>query len=59
MIESVFALNGLGTLAITAALASDMPVLLGLTMVTTLAVVLVNFLVDASYLYFNPRGRRA
>ena len=59
VIESVFALNGLGTLAITAALASDMPVLLGLTMVTTLAVVLVNFLVDASYLYFNPRGRRA
>ena len=58
IIESVFALNGLGTLAITAALASDMPVLLGLTMVTTLAVVLVNFLVDASYLYFNPRGRR-
>lgn len=57
IIESVFALNGLGTLAITAALASDMPVLLGLTMVTTLAVVLVNFLVDASYLYFNPRGR--
>jgi peptide/nickel transport system permease protein len=59
VIESVFALNGLGTLAITAALASDMPVLLGLTMVTTLAVVLVNFLVDASYLYFNPRGRRS
>jgi len=58
IIESVFALNGLGTLAITAALASDMPVLLGLTMVTTLAVVLVNFLVDASYLYFNPRGRQ-
>lgn len=59
IIESVFALNGLGTLAITAALASDMPVLLGLTMVTTLAVVVVNFLVDASYLYFNPRGRGA
>ncbi len=59
VIESVFALNGLGTLAITAALASDMPVLLGLTMVTTAAVVSVNFLVDASYLYFNPRGRRA
>lgn len=59
IIESVFALNGLGTLAITAALASDMPVMLGLTMVTTLAVVTVNFLVDASYLYFNPRGRAA
>lgn len=59
IIESVFALNGLGTLAITAALASDMPVMLGLTMVTTLAVVVVNFLVDASYLYFNPRGRPA
>lgn len=59
IIESVFALNGLGTLAITAALASDMPVLLGLTMVTTLTVIAVNFLVDASYLYFNPKGRGA
>ena len=59
IIESVFALNGLGTLAITAALASDMPVLLGLTVVTTLTVIAVNFLVDASYLYFNPKGRGA
>jgi peptide/nickel transport system permease protein len=59
IIESVFALQGLGTLAITAALASDMPVMLGLTMITTLAVVTVNFCVDASYLYFNPRGRGA
>lgn len=59
IIESVFALNGLGTLAITAALASDMPVLLGLTMLTTTTVIAVNFIVDASYFYFNPRGRRA
>lgn len=59
IIESVFALNGLGTLAISAALSSDMPVMLGLTMVTTLTVIAVNFLVDASYLYFNPKGRRA
>jgi peptide/nickel transport system permease protein len=59
IIESVFALNGLGTLAITAALASDMPVLLGLTMLTTMTVIAVNFIVDASYFYFNPKGRRA
>lgn len=59
VVESVFALNGLGTLAISAALASDIPVLLGLTMVTTASVIAVNFLVDASYLYFSPKARQA
>jgi peptide/nickel transport system permease protein len=59
IVESVFVLNGLGTLAITAALAADVPVLLALTILTTMAVVVINLLVDASYFYFNPKVRDA
>ena len=36
-----------------------MPVVLGVVLVTTLIVLVVNLLVDASYGYFNPRFRRS
>jgi peptide/nickel transport system permease protein len=50
-------LNGLGTLAVSAALTSDVPVLLGLAMLTTFTVVVINLFVDLSYFYFNPKVR--
>jgi peptide/nickel transport system permease protein len=59
IVESVFVLNGIGTLAIISALSSDMPVMLALTVVTTLAVVVINLCVDSSYAYFNPKVRSA
>lgn len=57
IVESVFVLNGVGTLAIISALSSDMPVMLALTVITTLAVVVINLCVDSSYAYFNPKVR--
>jgi peptide/nickel transport system permease protein len=57
IIESVFALDGVGALAVASATNGDVPMLLGITMFTTLSVLLVNTLVDASYAYFNPKVR--
>lgn len=57
-IEALFFLDGMGTLAIRSTFQRDVPVLLGLVVVLTLVVILVNLLVDASYSYFNPRTRR-
>jgi peptide/nickel transport system permease protein len=56
-IEAVFALNGIGALALNSTTTRDVPVLLGLVVFTSLAVIVVNLVVDASYGYFNPRAR--
>lgn len=57
-IESLFFMNGIGTLAIRSTFQRDVPVLLGLVVVLTLVVILINLIVDASYSFFNPRTRR-
>jgi peptide/nickel transport system permease protein len=55
VVEQVFGLNGLGSLVIEATLTKDTSVLLGVVIVTTLAVILINFAVDVSHSYFNPK----
>ena len=57
IVEAVFVLPGLGTLAINSVLAQDIPVLLGLVLLSTIVVLVVNVLVDLSYGYFNPKVR--
>lgn len=57
-VEFVFALPGFGSLAVTAVNQRDIPVILGVVMVSAVAVLLVNLVVDVSYGYFNPRLRR-
>jgi peptide/nickel transport system permease protein len=57
IVETVFALPGLGTLAVQSALSRDVPVLLGLVVITTLVVTGVNLLVDISYGYLHPNSR--
>lgn len=57
-VETVFALPGLGTLAVNSAIQRDAPVLLGVVMVSALLVLSVSLIVDMSYAYFNPRLRR-
>ena len=57
-IEALFFLDGIGTLAIRSTFQRDVPVLLGLVVLLTLVVIVVNLLVDASYSYFNPRTRQ-
>ncbi|WP_448638445.1 ABC transporter permease [Geodermatophilus sp. URMC 63] len=57
VIEQVFALPGIGQLVLQSVFNSDFPVVQGVVMVSAVAVLLVNFTVDVSYLYFNPKLR--
>ncbi|GEL21208.1 ABC transporter permease [Pseudonocardia sulfidoxydans NBRC 16205] len=59
VIERIFGLPGLGTLAIDSVLNQDFPVVQGLVLMITLFVLLVSLLVDTSYLYFNPKVRQS
>jgi peptide/nickel transport system permease protein len=59
IVESVFAIPGMGSLAVQATLSKDVPILLGVVTFTTLVVVLVNSLVDVLYGYLNPRVRHS
>ncbi len=56
-VETVFGMQGVGSLAVTSALNSDTPMLLGIIVVIGAFVLILNFLVDLSYLYFNPKLR--
>ncbi|WP_235174901.1 ABC transporter permease [Tomitella biformata] len=56
-VEFVFALPGLGTLAVNSVFSRDIPVILGIVMVMAVAIVLINLIVDMAYGYFHPRVR--
>jgi len=56
--ESVFNLPGLGRLTVDAVLQRDFPVVQGVMIFFTVLLVLVNLLVDLSYVLFDPRLRR-
>ena len=55
--ESVFAIPGLGSLTVDAVLSRDFPLIQGITLFFSVIYVLVNLLVDISYLVFDPRIR--
>ena len=55
--ESVFAIPGLGSLTVDAVLSRDFPLIQGITLFFSVIYVLVNLLVDLSYLAFDPRIR--
>jgi peptide/nickel transport system permease protein len=57
--ETVFNLQGLGWLAVTSALNQDLPTVLGVTMLTAVAVALMNLVVDILYAFIDPRIRYA
>jgi len=56
-VEVVFALPGLGNLAVTAATQHDIPVLQGLVVYFTIIVVIVNLAIDVAYIALDPRVR--
>jgi peptide/nickel transport system permease protein len=58
VVETVFALPGLGRLAVRAALGRDYPVILTINMLICLIVLLSNLLADATYSYLDPRIRQ-
>ncbi len=55
--ETVFALPGLGGLAVQATSRHDLPVIQGLVLYFTVIVIVVNILVDIIYAWLNPRIR--
>ena len=57
VIEEVFSLPGLGKLALSAIKDRDYPLLQGEVLVYASLIVLVNFLVDVSYGFLDPRVR--
>lgn len=58
-VELLCNLPGLGLYARDAAFVRDIPALLGVVVVSTTVVLLVNMFVDISYGYFNPKVRSA
>ena len=59
IVEQIFAMNGVGSLAVRAVFLRDLPVLLGVALITAIVVLFVNLLVDMSYGYFDPKVRQA
>lgn len=57
VVESVFTLPGLGSLLLTAVSQRDLMVVQGVVMFLVLAVLVINALVDLTYLAIDPRQR--
>jgi peptide/nickel transport system permease protein len=55
--ETVFAIPGLGALTVDAVLSRDYPLIQGVTLLFSFSYVLINLLVDLSYLVLDPRIR--
>ena len=55
--ESVFNLDGLGFMAVDSVFRQDLPATLGVVLVATFAVVMMNLIVDVAYAFLDPRVR--
>lgn len=59
IIEQIFALPGMGQLAVQATTQGDIPVVMGIVVVFAIIVVIVNLLVDLAQAGLNPKVRMA
>jgi peptide/nickel transport system permease protein len=59
VIEQLFVIPGLGSLAYNSVFARDFTMVQGVLLVVAALVLLINLLVDLSYGYFNPRIRQS
>lgn len=57
IIEQVFAIPGIGQLAVSSVFNRDVPMILGVVLVAAVLAVFVNLVVDISYSWFNPKVR--
>jgi peptide/nickel transport system permease protein len=55
--ETVFNLQGMGQWAVSSVFQGDLPAILAVTVITSLAITLMNLLVDVFYAYLDPRVR--
>jgi len=58
LVETVFARPGLGQVTIRAIIGRDLPVILGLIVLSALVFAIINLAVDYSYRALDPRLRR-
>jgi peptide/nickel transport system permease protein len=59
VVETLFAMPGLGTFGIDAIIARDYPQVQGFALITAIAFVVINLLVDLTYTFLDPRIRYA
>lgn len=59
VVELIFARQGIGKVLLDAILSRDFPVVQGVVLLTTIAYVVINILVDVLYTYLDPRLRVA
>jgi len=57
IVETIFAIPGMGRLAVFAFFQRDLPMAQGVVLVTGAAMLIVNFIVDISYGFLDPRIR--
>jgi ABC-type dipeptide/oligopeptide/nickel transport system permease component len=57
VIETVFARQGIGRLAVNAIISKDFPLVQGIVLLSALVYVAINLLVDLSYSFLDPRIR--
>jgi peptide/nickel transport system permease protein len=57
IVEQIFAIPGLGQLAVSSTVKADIPMVMGLVIVTALLVVIVNILIDLAQAALNPKVR--
>jgi peptide/nickel transport system permease protein len=57
VVESVYGMQGIGSMAVQAALSSDLPIVLGIVLVTAAVVMAANLLSDVTCYYLAPKAR--
>lgn len=57
IVEQVFAINGLGSLAISAVRQQDIPMIQGIVLVSVFIVVVIQLVTDMIYGFLNPKAR--
>ena len=57
LIETIFAIPGVGRLMVSSIFGQDYVVVQGITLVISVSILLANLLVDISYVWFDPRIR--
>ena len=55
--EAIFSLPGLGSLAISSVVDADLPLIVGITLVTATFIIVANLIVDLLYAVIDPRVR--
>lgn len=55
--ENIFSLPGLGSLAVSSVISSDLPLITGITMLTASIIIFANLVVDLLYAVVDPRVR--